>query len=405
MEARPVHRHPTTRRREDLGRLSGQSSRSLRSRLAADVLAAEVPQETSLEGQTAAERFVLAVAWPRRSKAVKAIDTYWICTAEHGLNASTFTARIVASTGADAGAALSSAVGALSGPLHGGAPARVLPMLDAVADRETRRSGWPRRSAAASGSWASGIASTAPRIRGRASSSGSRRSSGRRSVEVAEELEQVRQHEAIAKKSPGHSAETNVEYWSAVVLDVAEVPPPLAPAMFACSRTAGWSAHILEQKRLGVARPSLGALHRPRVRAHCRRSRLADVRRLALVVVAALALAGAAPRLTRRRRRRGSEGADQERLRGVLLGRDVLLRSRRPAPGRPEIQVGDPGLPSNPLAKNVSAKVSSVTLAGRGQGEGRLHRQARQARASEADGDRGASRTAPGRSATPASAS
>jgi citrate synthase len=74
-------------------------------------------------------------------------------------------------------------------------------------------------------------------------------------VAVAEELEQVA-HEAIAKKSPGHSW-TNVEYWSAVVLDVAEVPPPLAPAMFACSRTAGWSSHILEQKRLGVlVRPS-----------------------------------------------------------------------------------------------------------------------------------------------------
>jgi citrate synthase len=74
-------------------------------------------------------------------------------------------------------------------------------------------------------------------------------------VAVAEELEQVA-HEAIAKKSEGHSW-TNVEYWSAVVLDVAEVPPPLAPAMFACSRTAGWSAHILEQKRLGVlVRPS-----------------------------------------------------------------------------------------------------------------------------------------------------
>jgi citrate synthase len=58
------------------------------------------------------------------------------------------------------------------------------------------------------------------------------------------------------KKAPTHSY-TNVEYWSAVVLDVAEVPPPLAPAMFACSRTAGWSAHVLEQKRLGVlVRPS-----------------------------------------------------------------------------------------------------------------------------------------------------
>ena len=69
-------------------------------------------------------------------------------------------------------------------------------------------------------------------------------------VEVAEELERAA-HEAIAKKHPDHSY-TNVEFWSAVVLDVAEIPPQLAPAMFACSRTAGWSAHILEQKRLGV---------------------------------------------------------------------------------------------------------------------------------------------------------
>jgi citrate synthase len=74
-------------------------------------------------------------------------------------------------------------------------------------------------------------------------------------VAVAEELEEVA-HEAIAKKHPDHSW-TNVEYWSAIVLDVAEVPPNLAPAMFACSRTAGWSAHVLEQKRLGVLiRPS-----------------------------------------------------------------------------------------------------------------------------------------------------
>ena len=74
-------------------------------------------------------------------------------------------------------------------------------------------------------------------------------------VEVAEELEQVA-HEAIARKHPDHSW-PNVEFWSAIVLDIAEVPPSLAPAMFACSRTAGWSAHVLEQKRLGVlVRPS-----------------------------------------------------------------------------------------------------------------------------------------------------
>jgi citrate synthase len=74
-------------------------------------------------------------------------------------------------------------------------------------------------------------------------------------MEVAEELERVA-HEAIAERHPGHSY-TNVEFWSSVVLDVAEIPPSLAPAMFACSRTAGWSAHVLEQKRTGrLIRPS-----------------------------------------------------------------------------------------------------------------------------------------------------
>ena len=85
-------------------------------------------------GATAAERFLLEWRGQADPRHVTAIDTYWICTAEHGMNASTFTARVVASTGADCAACLSSAVGALSGPLHGGAPARVLPMLDAAAE-------------------------------------------------------------------------------------------------------------------------------------------------------------------------------------------------------------------------------------------------------------------------------
>jgi citrate synthase len=240
--------------KEDLRRLSA-AALSIVAQSARGSDLAPVPAETVAEGQTAAERFLLEWRGEVDEKHAKAIDTYWICTAEHGLNASTFTARIVASTGADAGAALSSAVGALSGPLHGGAPARVLPMLDAVAE-----SGDAEK-------WVAEALGRGERIMGfghrvyRAEDPRSRvlkrvaKELGSPRVAVAEELEQVA-HEAIAKKSPSHSW-TNVEYWSAVVLDVAEVPPRLAPAMFACSRTAGWSAHILEQKRLGVlVRPS-----------------------------------------------------------------------------------------------------------------------------------------------------
>jgi citrate synthase len=240
--------------KEDLRRLSAAAlSFVAQSARGADQPA--VPEETIMEGQTAAERFLLTWRGEVDEKHARAIDAYWICTAEHGLNASTFTARIVASTGADAGAALSSAVGALSGPLHGGAPARVLPMLDAVAESGNAEK------------WVNEALARGERIMGfghrvyRAEDPRSRvlkriaKELGSPRVAVAEELEQVA-HEAIAKKSEGHSW-TNVEYWSAVVLDVAAVPPSLAPAMFACSRTAGWSAHILEQKRLGVLiRPS-----------------------------------------------------------------------------------------------------------------------------------------------------
>ena len=109
----------------------------------------------------------------------------------------------------------------------------------------------------ASGSWASATASTAPRTRARGSSSATAQELGSPQVEVAEQLEAGRARRRCSERHPERVLETNVEYYSAVVLDVAEIPPPLAPAMFACSRVAGWSAHILEQKRTGrLIRPS-----------------------------------------------------------------------------------------------------------------------------------------------------
>src|SRR5207302_6412076 len=88
----------------------------------------EIDKATSIP-----ERFLIRWRGEAEPKHVKAIDAYWNSAAEHGMNASTFTARVVASTGADVAAALSAAVGALSGPLHGGAPSRVLKMPDDVA--------------------------------------------------------------------------------------------------------------------------------------------------------------------------------------------------------------------------------------------------------------------------------
>src|SRR5512132_4374086 len=91
-----------------------------------------VPQDDVDRGTSIPERFLIRWRGEADPDHVKAIDAYWISAAEHGMNASTFTARVIASTGADVAAALSGAVGALSGPLHGGAPLRVLKMLDEV---------------------------------------------------------------------------------------------------------------------------------------------------------------------------------------------------------------------------------------------------------------------------------
>jgi citrate synthase len=215
-----------------------------------------VPQEEVDKATTIAERFLTRWRGEANPDHARAIDAYWISAAEHGMNASTFTARIVASTGADCAAALSSAVGALSGPLHGGAPTRVLKMLDEVAllgdadrwvkdalDRGERLMGFGHRVYRAED----------PRarvLRGTARELGSPR------FEVAEELERAALAELRARK-PDRVLATNVEFWSAVVLDLAAVPPELFTSMFTCARVAGWSAHILEQKREGrLIRPT-----------------------------------------------------------------------------------------------------------------------------------------------------
>jgi citrate synthase len=194
------------------------------------------------------ERFLIRWRGEADPKHVEAIDAYWISAAEHGMNASTFTVRVVASTGADVAAALSAGVGALSGPLHGGAPSRVLKMLDDVEqmgdaeryvkellDSGQRLMGFGHRVYRAEDPRARVLRRTA-------------RNLGSSRVEVAEALEKAALAELEARK-PDRVLATNVEFWSAVVLDFAEVPPELFTPMFTCARTAGWSAHILEQKR------------------------------------------------------------------------------------------------------------------------------------------------------------
>jgi citrate synthase len=242
--------------RDDLARLSAQMMSIVAQSAAVHDGREPAPDDVVAQGDTAAEKFLLRWRGEADPDHVKAIDTYWICTAEHGLNASTFTARITASTGADCGAAMSAAVGALSGPLHGGAPARVLPMLDEVeasGDPETYVKDILDRRGLIMGFGHRVYRAEDPRsriLKRTAKELGSPR------FEVAEALEEAALA-ALHERKPDYVIATNVEFYSAVVLDVAQVPPDLTPAMFASARVAGWAAHILEEKRTGrLIRPS-----------------------------------------------------------------------------------------------------------------------------------------------------
>jgi citrate synthase len=225
-----------------------------------------VPQSVVDQASSIPERFLVRWRGEADPAHVEAIDAYWISAAEHGMNASTFTARVITSTGADVAAALSGAVGALSGPLHGGAPLRVLRMLDEVdamgdADRWVRQAldsgqrlmGFGHRVYRAEDPRARVLRRTAREL-------------GAKRYEVAEALERAALAELKARR-PGRVLATNVEFWSAVVLDFADVPADMFTSMFTCARTAGWSAHILEQKREGrLIRPSakyVGPAERP----------------------------------------------------------------------------------------------------------------------------------------------
>jgi citrate synthase len=215
-----------------------------------------VPQRRVDEAATIVERFMIRWRADPDPRHVKAIDAYWTSAAEHGMNASTFTARVIASTGADVAAALSGAVGAMSGPLHGGAPARVLHMIEEVErigdarayvkqalDQGDRLMGFGHRVYRAEDPRARVLRSTAREL-------------GAPRYEAAVALENAALEELHARK-PDRVLATNVEFWAAIILDFAEVPAHMFTSMFTCARTAGWAAHILEQKRTGrLIRPS-----------------------------------------------------------------------------------------------------------------------------------------------------
>ncbi|HEU5001371.1 MAG TPA: citrate/2-methylcitrate synthase [Actinomycetota bacterium] len=176
----------------------------------------------------------------------RAIEQYLMLTIDHGLNASTFTGRVIASTGADLGSAVAGAIGALSGPLHGGAPSLALKMLDEIGSPENADH-WLRE-AVTSGRRLMGFGHRVyktddPRammLRGVAEKLDPEgiafaKYIERRAVEILEELK------------PGRALYPNVEYYAGILMHMIGMPDTLFTPTFGCSRTVGWTAHILEQ--------------------------------------------------------------------------------------------------------------------------------------------------------------
>ena len=182
----------------------------------------------------------------------KALETYWVTVSDHGMNASTFTARVIASTRSDMVSAVTGAVGALKGPLHGGAPGPVLDMLVDIktADRadawlrkeikEGRRiMGFGHRVYKVRDPRAAVLAKTAEQMAG-AHLQNSKlydlaRAVEKTAVKILEELK------------PGRNLKTNVEFYTALVLQSIGLQPDQFVSMFACGRAAGWCGHVMEQ--------------------------------------------------------------------------------------------------------------------------------------------------------------
>jgi citrate synthase len=178
----------------------------------------------------------------------RAIERYLISTIDHGFNASTFTARVIASTGADVAACVVGAVGALSGPLHGGAPSRALDLLDAIGMPE--RIDPYLREQITSGERIMGFGHAVYRTedpRSRLLRDTAQELGGQR-VDFAVEVE-ARVLDLLAELKPERELYTNVEFYAGVVMEGCGLPREMFTPTFASSRVIGWCAHILEQAR------------------------------------------------------------------------------------------------------------------------------------------------------------
>ncbi len=185
----------------------------------------------------------------------RALARYLVTVLDHGLNASTFAARVVASTGASRTAAVVAGLAALEGPLHGGAPGPVLDLLDAIGAPDRARTVLEAELAA--GRRIMGFGHRVYRVRDPRAAvlesavaelvEGGRTS---RRLELARAVEPIA-NEVLAAHVPGRPLPANVEYFTAVLLDAIGLPRTMFTATFAMGRTAGWLAHVAEQRATG----------------------------------------------------------------------------------------------------------------------------------------------------------
>jgi citrate synthase len=188
----------------------------------------------------------------------RALDAYLVTVCDHGMNASTFAARVVASTQADLFAAVTAGYCALTGPLHGGAPEPVLEMLDAIGTRERIRP-WID-AALARGERLMGFGHRIYRVRDPRADVLKTvvETLGTNSLDLpfAAEVESYAR-EALANSKPDRPLDTNVEFFTAILLDALKIPRQCFTPIFAVARSSGWTAHAREQQRLGrLLRPS-----------------------------------------------------------------------------------------------------------------------------------------------------
>jgi len=178
----------------------------------------------------------------------RALDAYFIVGAEHGLNASTFAARVITSTKSDIASAVCGAIGAMKGPLHGGAPSEVVEQLHKVGTAE-RAEEWVR-DAVDRGERLMGFGHRVYRAYDPRAAALRKVAEGMDQkpgwLDLAIKVEDVALR-VLAEKHPERALKTNVEYYAAAVLQGIGLTPDLFPATFALARHAGWTAHILEQ--------------------------------------------------------------------------------------------------------------------------------------------------------------